>query len=404
MEADYYGASTNIAHQLGLPHAPFSDSGWRHGWMYYRAKFISQLTVWGQQESQYLLAQQEHVDFLKSFNIDSTAVGMPFIYADAIDESLRVPNTLLVMPPHTLPYVPAVGNEESYILEIENIRDEFDAVVFCVHHSCYERGVWPELIKKYNYPMIIGASAHQSNALVRLQKLFSSFEYVTSNIVGSHIPYAAYCGAKVSFYGTFCDLTQFNYENDPQAQANPELWDYIVERSTEKPVREAMPFIFCQHPKEASFHTEWAQKELGQSHKKPSHEIAELLGWNNAAFQLNSAKRYNDIVKCKSKERLLDSLVEVFNTVGGRSFALYGGGKVGSLILNLLVANGHRPHCIFDQNFESLKELNGIKVCDPQDISTTGASLILIASFTHQREIRENIYTMRPDIEIWSSD
>ncbi len=403
-EADYYGASLNIARQLGLPRAPFSKSGWRHGWMHYPAKFVSQLTVWGKQESQYLLTKKEDADFLKSHNIQAKAVGMPFIYADAIDESLRKPNTLLVMPPHTLPYIPAIGNEEDYLLEIERIRHDFDSVVFCIHHSCFERGIWPDLLKKYGYPMIIGASAHQSNALVRLQKLFSSFEYVTSNILGSHIPYAAFCKAKVSFFGTFCDLTQLNYDKDPQAQANPELWDYIIENSKEAPVKKAMPFMFCEHPKEAGLHTAWAEHELGFANKKPAHEIAELLGWNNAVYQLNQADQYRRILKGKAMENLLSSLITLPDDIKDDQFAIYGAGKIGAMILRMLSNFGLKPACFFDKNYASLQELNGVNVCDPQSISTSSVSHILVASFVHQKEISDNILQMRDDIKVWSVD
>jgi hypothetical protein len=208
----------------------------------------------------------------------------------------------------------------------------------------------------------------------------------------------------VSFFGTFCDLTQLNYDKDPQAQANPELWDYIIENSKEAPVKKAMPFMFCEHPKEAGLHTAWAEHELGFANKKPAHEIAELLGWNNAVYQLNQADQYRRILKGKAMENLLSSLITLPDDIKDDQFAIYGAGKIGAMILRMLSNFGLKPACFFDKNYASLQELNGVNVCDPQSISTSSVSHILVASFVHQKEISDNILQMRDDIKVWSVD
>ena len=288
-EADYYGASRLIADKLGLSEVPFSVGGWRHGWMHVPLKYVQQLTVWGKEDSHFLTALEDHACFLKEHRINATAVGMPFIYADAVEDSIRIPNTLLVMPQHTLPYVPSVGDEEKYVQDIEKIRHDFDEVVFCIHHSCYEHGIWPALLEKYKFPMIIGASAAQTNAITRLQKIFSIFEFVTTNTIGSHLPYAAYCGTKVSIYGKYSDFSKYDFSKDPFAIKNPELIDFDIKHSTEDYVKNLMPFMFCEHPKFAVKSVSWAQSELGLQNKKSADEIAELLGWNDIELQKKHA-------------------------------------------------------------------------------------------------------------------
>lgn len=404
-EADYYGASRLIADQLGLTEPPFSQAGWRHGWMHVPIKYVRQLTVWGNDKAHYLMTQATHVDFLAKHNIQSTAVGIPFIYADAIDHTLTVPNTLLVMPPHTLPYIPSVGNEEQYIKEIQSIRDEFDAVVFCVHHSCFENGTWPELLRKYDFPMVIGASANQTNSLTRLQRLFSSFEFVTSNTIGSHLPYAAYCGAKVSIFGEFSDFTHYNIEKDPYAKENPELMAFNIKHTKENFVRELVPFLFCEHPKLAKQHIEWAQNELGQKYKKKPVEIATLLGWYNKNFQIKKHKEQLASEKNRAKEVMLNDITSMLKLAKSykNNFAIYGAGDIGITLINLLATVGLKPICVFDRKYQSRNNVDGIEIRNPEYVSAPEIQLILVASFAFQHEIKNYIKSIRKNIKLWLS-
>ena len=401
-EVDYYGASHLIAEQLELKNLPFSNVGWRHGWMYVPLKYLPQLTVWGKSDINYLTAKEEHAAFLMQHGIKATAVGMPFIYANAIDDSLRRRNSLLVMPQHTLSSVPNVGNEEQYIQKIEKIRNDFDVVVFCIHHSCYEHGVWPALLKKYNYPAIVGASASQINAIKRLQKMFSIFEFVTTNTVGSHLPYAAYCGSKVSIYGQFSDFSNYNFSNDPYAKANPEVINFNIKYTSEPYVRAIVPFMFCEHPNEAPQSVAWAKDELGVVNKKSPEVIAELLGWNDCDLQRRQA--YANLQrKINMQEeitlRSILSMLELAQKYRER-FAIYGAGHIGEMILRALSIANLKPVCIFDKRHEQISELHGVVVKSPDEISISGVNLdlIIIASFSHKNEIKEHIESINDSV------
>lgn len=406
VEADYYGASRLIAGQLGIREVPFSRAGWRHGWMHVPLKYVRQLTVWGKDDEHFLTAQEEHVNFLAQHGIKATAVGMPFIYADAIDNALRVPNTLLVMPQHTLPYVPSIGNEEQYIEEIEKIRHDFDAVIFCIHYSCYEHGIWPELLKKYNFPMIIGASVGQINAITRLQRVFSTFEFVTTNTVGSHLAYAAYCGAKVSVYGKFSDFSNYNFDKDPYAKANQELMAFNIKHTTEQYVRQLVPFLFCQHPNQAQQYISWAQEELGLKNKKSAQKIAELLGWNDHDFQHKQASAKLMLLKNQQKELTLTSILlmlELAQQYSG-SFAIYGAGNIGTLLLKILATVNLKPVCIFDKQYQQLADFFGIAVKNPEEIPNLKLDLIFVASFAYQNDIKKYIDSISQTVLIWTAD
>ena len=405
-EADYYGASRLIADQLRIKNVPFSCAGWRHGWIHIPLKYKQQVTVWGKDDEHFLVAQEEHVNFLEQHKIMATAVGMPFIYAEAIDTTLRVPNTLLVMPQHTLPYVPNVGNEEQYIKEIEKIRHDFDEVVFCIHHSCYEHGIWPDLLKKHNFPMIIGASASQTNAIIRLQHIFSSFEFVTTNTIGSHLPYAAYCGAKVSIYGKFSDFSTYNFDKDPYAQANKDLFAFKIQHTTEQYVRQLVPFLFCEHPKQAQQFISWAQEELGLKNKKSAEEIAQMLGWNDDNYQKKMATANLTRIKNQQKELTLKSVCTMLDLAQQHSnnFAIYGAGTIGVMLLKILTTSNLKPRYIFDKQYQQLSEFDGLQVLNPNDISNLDLDLILVASFAHKEEIEKYVASIDSKVLIWTAN
>lgn len=404
-EADYYGASRLVAEKLGLSDVPFSFAGWRHGWMHVPLKYVQQLTVWGKKDSHFLTAQEDHAYFLKQHGISATAVGMPFIYAEAIDNSLRIPNTLLVMPQHTLPYVPNVGEEEKYVQDIEKIRHDFDAVVFCIHHSCYEHGIWPALLKKYKFPMIIGASATQTNAITRLQKVFSIFEFVTTNTIGSHLPYAAYCGVKVSIYGNYSDFSKYDFSNDPFAKANPELIDFDIKHSTEVYVRNLLPFIFCKHPRDAKESKSWADVELGVKNKKSAQELAELLGWNDLIFQKHMRIAKTKKKEDKLKENLFDDILSMLTLAKKyrNNFAIYGAGNIGKKILRILHIYDLRPICIFDREYHSIQNISDIPVKNPHDIFGQNLDAIIIASFAHSEDIDSYINEIDSRVVTWKT-
>ena len=404
-EADYYGASRLVAEKLGLSDVPFSFAGWRHGWMHVPLKYVQQLTVWGKKDSHFLTAQEDHAYFLKQHGISATAVGMPFIYAEAIDNSLRIPNTLLVMPQHTLPYVPSVGDEEKYIQDIEKIRRDFDAVIFCIHHSCYEHGIWPALLKKHNFPMIVGASASQTNAINRLQKIFSIFEFVTTNTIGSHLPYAAYCGTKVSIYGKYSDFSKYNFSQDPFAIANPELIDFDIKHSTETYVKNLIPFMFCEHPKYAKESVSWAQSELGLNNKKSAQELAELLGWNNEEFQQKMRAVKLKRADNQRKETILNDMLSMLSLAKKykNNFAIYGAGNIGEKILKILSLYDLRPICIFDKEYQSIQNISDISVKDPNDIYGQNLDAIIIASFAHSEDIESYIKEIDSRVVTWKT-
>jgi sialic acid synthase SpsE len=66
---------------------------------------------------------------------------MPFIYANAV-EVPRTPNSLLVMPAHSLPYTDHQWSEEEYAEQIASLKPQFSEVVACIAKACADKGSW----------------------------------------------------------------------------------------------------------------------------------------------------------------------------------------------------------------------------------------------------------------------
>ena len=277
-EADLYGVSCFIASKLHLPFVPMSLKGWRHGWVY-DLKYPEQITL-GSKADGFLVALKEHELFLKKYGINAIAVGMPFIYVDENIEIRRIPNSLLVMPMHTLAYTSHSMNEYNYIQQISKLKKNFDLIVVCIHGECYKKNYWIDACNAFDLPYIKGASLRDKNSLIRMRRLFNSFEYMTTNHIGSHILYATFCGCKVSIYGDYYEYSKEDFQYDPFYKKYPHILDYNLYIGSEDFVKRKFPQFFV-FPKDAKAMKEWADREIGLQYKKSYLEIATLLGWTN---------------------------------------------------------------------------------------------------------------------------
>ena len=279
-EVDYYGVSHLIAKKLKLSFVPRSSVGWKHGWIIADLKYKEQLTAGGN-TSKFLMPLRSHEIFLKERGINAKAIGMPFVYVEDIETKKveRQPNSLLVMPPHSLPYTEHTWDEESYAKQINALRDDFDLIIVCLHASCVEKRLWVDVFEKYNIPWIIGADAQDKNSLIRMYRLFNSFEFMTTNVIGSHVVYAAYCGCKVSIFGDYAEYNSEDYKDDPFYNRFPFLLEYNIMYSSKKLIENLFPYLFS-NPKEARVRIKWAEEELGKANKVSFEELRKLLGWN----------------------------------------------------------------------------------------------------------------------------
>jgi hypothetical protein len=279
-EADYYGASSLIAEQLGLKKNPRSFAHWMHGWLI-DSKVIHprELTCWGEVDDTILVATLEQENTLREFGYQKVyAVGLPFIYGENTCGIKREPNSLLVMPNHSSEFSTNTDDQELYIKSIASLKTEFSKIIVSIHGSCLKKGYWLPVLEKYNLPWIVGASTDDKNAMKRMHNLFSSFEYVTTNTLGSHVLYASYKGCKVSIYGSYYGLKKESYSTDPWYQKYPEILEKRINSLMEENIRSLFPWLFV-YPTEANSNKFWASTTIGEENKLEPKEVAELLGW-----------------------------------------------------------------------------------------------------------------------------
>lgn len=304
-EPDAYGASYLIAQELGMNEVPESTATWTHGWPYMPVVHPEQVAQQSNAEQTNLVPTEEIAETLRTeFSYRNVhAVGCPFIYAEPLEVE-RIPNSLLVMPPHTLPYLEDEWDEEAYVAAIEGIKDQFEHVVACIHRHDIKKGNWVGAFSNAGIPHVPGTRVRDKYGLVRMHTLFHSFEAVTANTIGSHIAYAAYCGCKISIYGPYAHRSLSDFKKDPVWSGEREpILQHNLRHSREQSVRDRYPFLFAS-PTEASRHIDWARKELGHRHKKGPEELEHLLGWGTIEQLKLKGKKYKDRIKAKVRSAI----------------------------------------------------------------------------------------------------
>jgi len=118
--------------------------------------------------------------------------------------------------------------------------------------------------------------------MYRLEQLFSTFEYVTTNISGSHIAYATMWGAKVSIFGDYAEAQVEDYANAPFYVAYPHLLQPAIEAVSDKVTRQHFPEFFVDHPKHAVERVEWGEYQVGADNRLSPRELRKAFGWGLA--------------------------------------------------------------------------------------------------------------------------
>jgi hypothetical protein len=294
-EADYYGISYSIADELKLNRVLRSFAYWTHGWIYAEPITSSrEINCWAKPKDIVLVATQKEVDSLRLEGYHNVhAVGMPFIYTKDADV-VRHPRSLLVMPAHSGAQSSIETDEEAYILKLLELKSFFSEIVACIHSSCVVNNYWIPSLEKAGIPWILGASVFDRNSLKKMRTIFQSFDYMTTNTIGSHIPYASYCGCKVSIY-SYTRFTPESYEKDPWYQKNPDLLWKQYEMCDENVLKQRFPQFF-KSPIDATTSQRWANQVLGEENRQSPEAIAHLLGWRWQDQIIGYVKHYSDFI------------------------------------------------------------------------------------------------------------
>ncbi|MEJ1934070.1 hypothetical protein WDZ92_28055, partial [Nostoc sp. NIES-2111] len=212
-----YFADRLAARYSGTPDAdPEVPGYWMHGWLpaYHnihpglivvhklgrqtaaeRARLIERDMA----EGRHWVGRKDQADFLLAEGYThARAIGLPFAYLPDVDVR-RIPGSLLVMPPHG--HGDNLDTFRDLADALRAIMTRFSVVRVCLNESDFVRNDLIDLFESRSIPAFVGVSPAEADSLLRLKRILSSFEFVTTNGLGSHIAYAAACGAKVSMFG-----------------------------------------------------------------------------------------------------------------------------------------------------------------------------------------------------------
>jgi FkbM family methyltransferase len=294
-----YGAESITAKYCGIRRLRPPIAGvWTHGWippylMIDPATVINQYNP-PKVEERYFVATELQREFLMQHGFaDVHAIGLPIVYVSRAPV-WREPGSLLVMPPHSLSYTYHDWDEEGYASAIDSVRKEFSRVVVCIHPSCWSRGYWIGTFQRRGYEIIKGIGAQpQKPALEWLADVLRSFEFVTTNGFGSHIPYAAYFGCKVSIFGPWAGYRLEDFRDAPAYAVNRLRYEELLQRTTRHEIARQYPFL-VREPMRAIQTQEWSKQEVGEKHKRLPAELRALFGWtrkNRRQFAVAEARR-----------------------------------------------------------------------------------------------------------------
>lgn len=313
-DTDYYGVSHVFSKYLKLKTTPSSSSSIiQHGWIpdYWEYNPIVTLASMNSDnlKAEFMVWRKSTEErLIQEFNYEKVkSIGSPVVYLEKVKIE-RIPKSLLVMPMHSLDFTKHNHWKfQEYADQINEISGNFEKVTICVHPSCISNGYWINEFQNHGFEIIEGANIKDINALIRLQQLFLSYEYVTTNGLGTHIPYAMYFGAKVSIYGDIAEVRREDHDQSPYYIKFENALTDVIDNRKEERIKEEYPNLFVP-PDQATIQIKVGKFEVGETEKKSMNELSKILGW-----------RKIDLFK-KDFKKILQSFIVMCSRVFPASF------------------------------------------------------------------------------------
>ncbi|MEI8102173.1 MAG: hypothetical protein WCG61_01435 [Chlorobium sp.] len=290
-EVDRFGFSHVLAGKYGIKKTPQSFSGFMHGWIWRKDMKLEDLGYYFTPRDMPVVvatAVQKEVMIRSGFK-NVLAGGLPFAY---INQSgiKRKPESLLVMPPHSMNHCGYSGIDVQFLDFLERIKNEFSEVCFCLHADDANDKILCRDLTTRNFSVVVGAKAEDANSLPRMRSIFDSYDYVATTTMGSHILYAAFSGCRVSVlknWYSFLPESAF----DKQQRSIPEFVERCLNdiNNTQK-LNKQFPWLFVDHPKRAVQMLDWAKNEIGADNLLDKDSMMSILGWTLKA-RINALMR-----------------------------------------------------------------------------------------------------------------
>lgn len=280
-EASFYGAMCLLAETAGIRHFnPDPPFLWLHGVKLPPLPTDPELLLgffFHRPYERIFVRDTRYTEILSDQGLMCDAMGMPFVYAMGQGVRRR-PGSLLIVPAHSLKNTEHDWPFAEFAQQMAAIKPQFSEVVACIHPACWEKGYWISELESVGIRCVRGADSYDKNALKRMAVLFESFETVLTNVWGSHIPYAAACGARVCLHKNYAGFRREDFENAPAYRDRPKVLANIGKKGRADYV-EALPWL-DRAPEAAVTQVEWGLDLVGAAHKRTPKEIRQIMKWN----------------------------------------------------------------------------------------------------------------------------
>ena len=279
---DRYGFSDILAQKLDLYYSPRSFANWLHGWIWWKATSSTEMMFKNSDKktSRLIVSNLDEKEVLKNEGYKNIwAGGLPFSYTEN-SKLQRIPNTLLAMPPHSAEMEKIYNSYVDYLDYLESLIKDYDGIYISIYYLDKSEWLFNQITKR-GLKYINGARSDDANSLRRMRAIFDSFEYVTSNTMGSHIIYAIYCGCKTSLCGPMYQYDEevFLVKNSKNNHSKKYVDDTLYYLS-ENYLKEYFDFLFTQKPKWGFKSADYGEKEIGVKYKMSNKEIIDALQWS----------------------------------------------------------------------------------------------------------------------------
>jgi len=285
--SDGYGATVVAQSYIQLEKKYYARNfAWQHGWIpdlwnIDRDEVIGE--TYSNKFKNIFVARKSQEDYLINCNVKSKAIGLPFCYVKS-KKIYRNMGSLLVMPTHS---TLSVGSKEDlrFINDVKKYKSSFEETYVCLHEEDIKRNrgkIW----QNEGFKIVSGASFTDANSLYRMKFLFKSFEFMVTDSIGSHVPYAASSGTRVAII-----RSERSRVIDPKEPFYSQKSKSYLRKLSKlaydlnSPDSSPYPFLFCK-PTEAKKHISWGRKEIGLENMLSENSLRDNFGWNDSEYLL----------------------------------------------------------------------------------------------------------------------
>ena len=279
---DRYGFTDILREQFGLRWRPRSFATWVHGWAWWEATRSEELAIKNTDKEwmRCVVANAHEKELLESEGFKHIWIGgLPFAYTFPSNLT-RFNGSLLAMLPHSTESERLNKHCFEYLDYIESIKNNYSSVYVSVYYLDKSDELISEISKR-GLSFIDGARPDDANSLKRMRAIFDSFEFVTSNTMGSHIIYSLYSGCKTSLCGPMYsyDESIFLANGSPQKHSNEYIQQnlYILSNIY---LMSNFQFLFTETPINGFYSEEYGKQQVGYYNKLNNIEIKHALQWH----------------------------------------------------------------------------------------------------------------------------